>query len=62
MSGVTGNWVLMSHETDMVFWRDFGCVALDFTIKEQEIERQCISAIISKIISIFLMNMTIYMQ
>lgn len=27
MSGATGNWVLMFHESDVVFWGDFGRVA-----------------------------------
>lgn len=42
MSGVTGNWALLNHESDRVFWRDFGCVALGLTtcviqLSEQEI-------------------------
>ncbi len=28
-----GIWVLMSRESDLVFWRDFGCVAVDFSVR-----------------------------
>lgn len=32
MSRAAGHWALMNHESDVVFWRDCGCVALGFTV------------------------------